>query len=161
MHSGSAAFSISCSQASYKSVHLLSCQRSLIRVSNSIQGAVHATKCVHSELHFQCHQLRLHESYDLRCFVRVSTGAILEDCRRIVFFTKPSDELDVKDFNFLKQGVPSPNFQIEMVEIAGPPQSEKDTLKEHSSEASTVAAAPSTPPVTVSIDHDDEDDDEL
>jgi hypothetical protein len=41
----------------------------------------------------------------------VSAGAILEECTRIVFSS--SSQLDVKDFDWLRNGVPSPNYTIE------------------------------------------------
>jgi hypothetical protein len=39
----------------------------------------------------------------------VTAGAILEDCTGLVFY---SEAIEVKDFNWLRSGIPSPNFEI-------------------------------------------------
>jgi hypothetical protein len=71
--------------------------------------AIHVTACHKCSINAYAQQLRLHESSDLLCEVEVAAGAILEDCTRLVFV---SDSIEVKDFNWLRTGVPSPNFQI-------------------------------------------------
>jgi hypothetical protein len=48
--------------------------------------------------------------------VKISAGAILEDCTRVTFYTNTSTTtaaLDVRDFNWLRSGVPSPNYSIQ------------------------------------------------
>jgi hypothetical protein len=46
--------------------------------------------------------------------VKISAGAILEDCTRVTFYTNTTDAtLDVRDFNWLRSGVPSPNYTIQ------------------------------------------------
>lgn len=88
-----------------------------------IQGAAHVTKCRHSVLTLRVQQLRLHESSDLTCRVAVSAGAILEECNRIAFFqiilaaasTSHHHPLEVKDFDWLRNGIPSPNYTIERI----------------------------------------------
>jgi uncharacterized protein YfaT (DUF1175 family) len=45
----------------------------------------------------------------LTCNVEVTAGAILEDCTGLVFY---SEAIEVKDFNWLRSGIPSPNFEI-------------------------------------------------
>jgi hypothetical protein len=47
--------------------------------------------------------------------VKISAGAILEDCTRVTFYTNTTTAaaLDVRDFNWLRSGVPSPNFSIQ------------------------------------------------
>ena len=52
-------------------------------------------------------QLRLHESTDLTRRVQLHAGAILEDCTRVVFFVEKETDVDVKDFNRLRTGIPS------------------------------------------------------
>jgi hypothetical protein len=87
---------------------------SIVRVPNKVDGAVHVTACHKTSLWCHSQQLRLHESTHLQCHSTVSAGAILEDCNRIVFFVGgDKSALDVKDFNWLKRGVPSPNYSIE------------------------------------------------
>lgn len=71
--------------------------------------AIHITDCQACSLNACAQQLRLHKSADLICTVEVTAGAILEDCTRLTFC---SDAIDVKDFNWLRSGVPSPNFNI-------------------------------------------------
>lgn len=59
-------------------------------------------------------QLRLHACDDLTCRIALTAGAILEHCRQISFFRASADEpLDVKDFDWLYNGMPSPNFTIQ------------------------------------------------
>jgi len=111
--------------SSYKSVHLLDVVRSTVVIANVVEGAVHVTGCHHTRLQLggSCQQLRMHESTRVQCCIGgrgVMAGAILEGCRRIQFFVDPKagndgdhPALDVKDFNFLKKGVPSPNYTIE------------------------------------------------
>jgi hypothetical protein len=50
--------------------------------------------------------------------VKISAGAILEDCTRVTFYTNTTTTttnaaLDVRDFNWLRSGVPSPNYSIQ------------------------------------------------
>jgi hypothetical protein len=67
------------------------------------------------ELYATCHQLRMHESKDLKCHVKVGTGPILEDCTGIILHASGEENdltYDAKDFNWLRNRVPSPNFCI-------------------------------------------------
>ena len=72
------------------------------------------TACKELKLYATCHQLRIHESNALKCHVSVGSGPILEDCNSIVFYASNPHDLvyDTKDFNWLRNGVPSPNFCI-------------------------------------------------
>jgi hypothetical protein len=94
--------------------HLQNVINSRVVISQPIEGAIHITGCDHLELTASCHQLRLHESKNLRCHVQVGSGPILEDCTEIVFFASSDSDLvrDTKDFNWLRNGVPSPNYFI-------------------------------------------------
>ena len=76
---------------------------------------VHVTDCHQLTLYLESQQLRLHESTDLYCHVKISAGAILEDSTRLRFYHNADTDgtLDVRDFNWLRSGVPSPNFSIE------------------------------------------------
>jgi hypothetical protein len=87
--------------------------------------AVHITDCQTCSLKASAQQLRLHKSTDLTCNVEVTAGAILEDCTGLVFY---SEAIEVNDFNWLRSGIPSPNFEIK------PPLSSKP-----STESTTVA----------------------
>lgn len=71
--------------------------------------AVHITDCQTCSLNAFAQQLRLHKSTNLTCNVEVTAGAILEDCTGLVFY---SEAIEVKDFNWLRSGIPSPNFEI-------------------------------------------------
>ena len=98
-------------------------------------GSVHVTNCSGATIVLvECQQIRLHDSEDLTCHVEQnasSVGAILEGCARIVFSISPSslsDEqrhqpllLDAKDFNWLRNGIPSPNFRVVVEEPPLPP----------------------------------------
>jgi hypothetical protein len=84
--------------------------KTTIRVTEPVSSAIHVTDCHDCSVHAKAQQLRLHESTDLECHVDLVAGAILEDCTRVVFV---SNNVDVKDFNWLRTGIPSPNFCIE------------------------------------------------
>jgi Tubulin binding cofactor C len=103
--------------------------QSTIYVYNPIQGAIHITDCHHCTLYIlmTAHQLRVHETFDLKCYIRigVSAGIILEECKRVMFYsirsktanpTAQCQPLDVKDFEWLRSGVPSPNYSISEVD---------------------------------------------
>ena len=75
-----------------------------------ISSSIHITGCSECEVHCSSQQLRIHQSCDLVLQVEMLAGAILEDSSRLLF---RGSNLDVKDFNWLRAGVPSPNFRIE------------------------------------------------
>lgn len=56
----------------------------------------------------------MHDSRALKCRVTVGSGPILEDCTDILFYASSKNDMvhDAKDFNWLRNGVPSPNFCI-------------------------------------------------
>lgn len=72
------------------------------------------TACQEITLYATCHQLRMHESTHLDCHVKVGSGPVLEDCTGIIFYAFQENDLvyDAKDFNWLRNGVSSPNFHI-------------------------------------------------
>jgi hypothetical protein len=143
----------------------------VVRVANAIDGAVHVTACREMELHATCHQLRMHESHDLKCHAMVGSGPILEDCTGIIFYVSGQENdlvYDAKDFNWLRNGVPSPNFRI--VEES---DETKDTMNVVlSSDTTSVASNPTQvelgseearqPSTTISAnDTQSDEDDEL
>ena len=91
-------------------------------VSHPIRGAIHVTEC--HDISFlegiQAQQLRLHLSYNIHCYnIRISAGTILEDCHHVMFYipstTTPSEfPTNIKDFNWLRNGVASPNFALQI-----------------------------------------------
>jgi hypothetical protein len=96
-------------------LHIQNVTNCVIRVANAIGGAIHVTACREMELYATCHQLRMHESNDLECHAKVMSGPILEDCTGIIFYASGQENdlvYDAKDFNWLRTGVPSPNFRI-------------------------------------------------
>jgi len=101
----------------YKSLHMVSVNGSCVRVAKAIGGPVHLTQCHTSELHLSCQQLRLHESTDLTVRLSVApAGIILEDSNLIVFQCNENEMLlDIKDFDWLRSGIPSPNFSVQTI----------------------------------------------
>lgn len=95
-------------------MHIQNVTNCVIHITNTIDGAIHVTACQEMILNATCHQLRMHESTHLECHVMVGSGPILEDCTDIIFFACQESDLvyDAKDFNWLRNGVPSPNFRI-------------------------------------------------
>jgi len=135
---------------------------------------VHVTDCHQLTLYLESQQLRLHESTDLYCHVKISAGAILEDSTRLRFYHNADTDgtLDVRDFNWLRSGVPSPNFSIEKAMDMERPffqsnssSSSNDTkrMAHHISQAfvaNTATPADKVAEVTGGGDDDDDDDDE-
>ena len=104
-----------------QALHLVDTNHTTIQVEQHISSAIHVTSCHHVKITATCQQARLHTSSDLTChFDVVTAGAILEDCVRIIFVTTDNAAaaattttlLEVKDFNWLRTGIPSPNFRI-------------------------------------------------
>jgi hypothetical protein len=69
----------------------------------------------------QAQQLRLHHSHHIDCYnIHIHAGTILEDCHHVTFHvpsttTDPNEfRMNIQDFNWLKNGIPSPNFTIQM-----------------------------------------------
>ena len=112
-----------------QALHLVAVSHSTVQVFHPIQGAVHVTDCHDTVIRLQSQQLRLHESTNLQCHVNVSAGAILEDCSSITFYSSNKSELDVKDFNWLRNGISSPNYSIELEEE---PELMKSSFKQES-----------------------------
>jgi len=100
----------------YKALHIVNISDCTVRITPPVLGAVHVTSCLRLHLHMSSHQLRLHDSTYLHCHASVGSGPILEDCSNIVFHYDPTDKenqiRDAKDFNWLKNGVQSPNYTI-------------------------------------------------
>jgi len=98
----------------YKSIHLKNTRNCHVVILLPVEGAVHVTDCGQLVLTASCHQLRLHESRELQCHVMVGTSPILENCTDVVFYASSENDFvrDAKDFNWLRNGVPSPNFSI-------------------------------------------------
>lgn len=104
-------------EALYKSLHMVAVNGSCVRVAQAVEGPIHVTQCHTSELHISCQQLRLHDSTDLTVRLPVApAGIILEDCRHIVFECEDNEKLlDIKDFGWLRSGIPSPNFSVQTI----------------------------------------------
>jgi hypothetical protein len=100
-----------------QALHIVESSHVTICVREPIQSAVHLTSCQHVQLTAVAQQLRLHLSTDLTCRVQLHAGAILEDCTRVVFFVEKETGVDVKDFNWLRTGIPSPNFSIQIQKV--------------------------------------------
>jgi Tubulin binding cofactor C len=90
-----------------------------VTISERVASAIHVTQCNNCHIQGSCQQLRIHESSHVRFKVESVAGAILEDSSDLVFLVETSSSsdtktlMDVKDFNWLHIGVPSPNFRIE------------------------------------------------
>lgn len=72
-------------------------------------SSIHMTDCHNVTMHVtQAQQMRLHKSSDVMVWGRITGGTIIEGCQRIgVTRNCPN----VKDFDWLKPGVPSPNLE--------------------------------------------------
>jgi hypothetical protein len=124
--------------------------------------------------------------------VKILAGAILEDCTRVTFYTTHTNTattattsatdkhdgnhtgstLDVRDFNWLRSGVPSPNYSIQQESESDGASFRMQSLKEEVPimEKRNDAASPSIVSETqLAVQNakkdenndDDDDDDEL
>lgn len=147
------------------SFHLQNVINSRVVISQPIEGAIHITGCDHLELKGSCHQLRLHECKNLQCRVQVGSGPILEDCTDIVFFASSDNNLlrDTKDFSWLRNGVPSPNYFIvdDDENGAADEDSKKSVCKEIHESSSLVGATTGLGRSEISEERTEESDDEL
>jgi Tubulin binding cofactor C len=121
------------SSGPYKALHFVNVEHSSVHVLQPIGGAVHVTQCRYSSFALlqQVHQLRIHDSHHLDYHIVESTGGgtILEDCHHVTFYTSTgatnatttAPTLDIKDFNWLRNGIPSPNFSIKSLQDGIPP----------------------------------------
>lgn len=89
----------------------------------AVAGPIHVTNCNDTTIISVSRQLRVHECKNVTFSINVSSGPIIEDCKNIVFTAISYDQSeknktnknmywDVKDFNWLKTSVPSPNFKV-------------------------------------------------
>lgn len=107
----------------YKSIYFVKVDHTKIHLYYPILGAIHVTEC--HDVSFinilQAQQLRLHNSHDIHCYnATIHAGTILEDCHNVTFYVPPSSTTNlsnvrnsIKDFNWLRNGIPSPNFSIQ------------------------------------------------
>ena len=106
----------------YKSIYFVNVDYTSIHLYHPVLGAIHVTDCnsmsfvegVHAQ------QLRLHHSQFIHCDnVHIQAGTILEDCEHVTFRVPPKTDMaafrsSIKDFNWLRNGMVSPNFTIQM-----------------------------------------------
>jgi len=176
-------------------LHIVQANDTKIFVQSDSLRAIHVTDCHNgSSIHARAQQLRLHESTDLTCTVDLAAGAILEDCTRLVFYNtttsssssssptnSSNNNLEVRDFNWLRTGIPSPNFKIIQAEPITTQQEPVNIRETENDFSSPLAAKTETPiletagtaqtenkeslakqtPVPIVEDEDDDDDDEL
>jgi hypothetical protein len=147
-----------------------------------IQSAVHVTGCHHlTLLCLESQQVRLHESTHLTIHIHnCSASAILEDCSDILFVVTQQQQqqqqtFEAKDFNWLRMGIPSPNFRIEQAtyqnehDVEGQPPASSILSGEKAADVpgitNTTTDEAATNEVVLSGEpvhqEDDEDDDEL
>jgi len=96
-----------------------------------VQTSIFMDKCVDSEFHIACQQLRAHNSTNCRIYIHVTSRSIIEDCTGMQFapydFTYSGIDEDYKlstlskeinnwksvdDFNWLASNEQSPNWNI-------------------------------------------------
>ena len=160
-------------------LHIVQTNSTQIIIKGDFMRAIHVTDCHNgTTIQGRAQQLRLHESTDLTCHVELAAGAILEDCTRLVFNTVDMNKMEVRDFNWLRTGIPSPNFEIVQIEAMEKTHHEEDTKEESTNIKDVVEVTPIEPAAAVAIqttDHEehtitqenvaiveeDDDDDEL
>ena len=85
------------------------------------KSTVFVDNCQNCKFELNCHQLRIHNTYESRFNIFVTSKAIIEDCNKVVFSpykfdypererhekeeekdAKPNQWRDIQDFNWLK-----------------------------------------------------------
>jgi Tubulin binding cofactor C len=150
-------------------------------VYHPVVGAIHVTEC--QEVTFmdgiQAQQLRLHHSKDIHCYnSHIHAGTILEDCQHVTFHvpstTNPAEyRNNIKDFNWLRNGIPSPNFSIQIFDPTSTTTTTTSTTMLHGTTGTpAVRNDPSIDPPSIELpdpsthnnileENDDSDDDEI
>ena len=118
------------SMARYQSIHIVGATGCTISVSPAcpVAGPVHATSCRGgTSVSVACRQLRVHDCDGATFDVHVRSGPIIEGCRDVTFrgeYRPDAAEAvaegeadqnmyhDVKDFNWQRAGMKSPNFVV-------------------------------------------------
>lgn len=101
-------------------------------ISGPIKTSVFLTNCQNCTLAVACQQLRIHDSGDLRCYVHLTSGGIIERCKNILvapytvsypnmdedfleagLSKNPNDNWEkIEDFDYLVSKKRSPNWNI-------------------------------------------------
>lgn len=127
-------FSSCRSTRQYQSIHIINATDCTITSHLAVSGPVHVTNCHGTTISTACRQLRIHDCTAVTFRVWVKSGPIIEHCSQMVFRGDPVDVRgggvddgnggvchwdedanmyhDVKDFCWLRTGVPSPNFTV-------------------------------------------------
>ncbi|KAF3132279.1 hypothetical protein TWF703_007398 [Orbilia oligospora] len=120
------------SSSNYFTTTSINTIKSSILILPKITGPAHLTSLKNSVLVISCHQFRLHDSSDLDVYLRCRSRPIIERCKgvRVSFLpevlkavldgddNKEDDEVEedrwnqIDDFNWLKEGRPSPNWRV-------------------------------------------------
>jgi len=113
-------------EGTYESMHIIDTTNTTLRITRPIHGPVHLTNChdTHIQIAF-ARQLRIHNCTNVSFECHVASGPIIEECTKMKFYQQNylceegSDNIDnqnlywdVKDFQWLKTLVKSPNFEV-------------------------------------------------
>jgi hypothetical protein len=190
---------IQCEQV--PALYLIGVNNSTLIVSSNVSSAVHITDCHQTTIRMEktAQQMRIHKSDQLsiHVFQPWTNGAIImEDSNSVNFEVNVNTSdpnlscrghscddvvLDVKDFNWLRGNIPSPNFIVNRVELSkdecletaqtniqeSSMESMKDNVQTRTVSSVVVASAGSVTDATSHVgDNDDkeeqeEDEDEL
>lgn len=113
-------------EGTYESMHIIDTKNTTLRIARPIQGPVHVTNCHDTQIQIAfARQLRIHNCTNVSFECHVASGPIIEECTKMKFYQQDylyeegSENIDnqnlywdVKDFQWLKTLVKSPNFEI-------------------------------------------------
>ncbi|KAF3925189.1 hypothetical protein ABW20_dc0102973 [Dactylellina cionopaga] len=96
---------------------------SSILIPNPVAGPAHLTSLTNCIVVLTCHQFRLHSSHNVDVYLSCGSRPIIEHCKNIRVSSLPkqfanSEGSDnemwkhIDDFNWLKEGRPSPNWRV-------------------------------------------------
>ena len=91
-----------------EALHLVQVTSTKVVVMHPIASSIHITDCHDCWIEGKSQQLRIHGSQNLSISVDLVAGAIIEGSQDIVF----QRMVEVKDFDWLREGMPSPNFRF-------------------------------------------------
>jgi len=113
-------------EGTFESIHIIDTKNTTLRITTPTNGPVHVTNCHNTQIHIAfARQLRIHNCTNVSFECHVASGPIIEECKKMKFYQQDylceeggnriDDQnlfWDVKDFQWLKTLVKSPNFDV-------------------------------------------------
>jgi len=112
-------------KGTFESMHIIDTKHTTLDIMKPIKGPVHVTDCHDAIINIAfCRQLRIHDCTNISFKCHVGSGPIIEGSNKMKFYQRDYNfekdgetkvqnlYWDVKDFQWLKSLVKSPNFEV-------------------------------------------------